>query len=140
MRSRPVPSSMIWLALLVAIAVVGAVASGVTLYLQTRHAAGVQADAMTGGNWRRGKEMIARYQCGSCHAIPGIRGATSQVGPDLTGVATRAIIAGRLSNDPAVLADFIRHPQRRRPGSAMPELGVREAEARDIAAYLYAQK
>ncbi len=129
---------MIWLALLIATAIVGAAVSGVTLYLQTRDAARVQADAMTGGDWRRGKAAIARYQCGSCHVIPGIYGATGQVGPDLTGIGTRAIFAGDQANDPAALARFIAHPQRVRPGGAMPELGIGEADARNIAAYLYA--
>jgi len=33
---------------------------------------------------------------------------------------------------------WIRGPQRFHPGSAMPDLGVSERDARDIAAYLYA--
>ncbi|MFD1786210.1 c-type cytochrome [Sphingomonas floccifaciens] len=120
--------------------IVVAAASGAILYLQTRHAARTQADAMTAGSWRRGELAIARYQCGSCHIIPGISGATGAVGPDLTGVGTRAIIAGDQSNDPVALARFIAHPQRVRPGGAMPEMGVSDGEARDIAAYLYAQE
>jgi cytochrome c2 len=33
---------------------------------------------------------------------------------------------------------WIQHPQRLAPGSAMPDLGVSETDARDMAAYLYA--
>lgn len=139
MHRRRIPSSLIWLTLLIAAAVAAAGASGVVLYLQTRHAKRVQADAMTGGDWQRGKTAIVRYQCGSCHVIPGVDGATGQVGPDLTGIGTRVIFAGDLANNPAALTRFILCPQRVRPGSAMPELGVGRYEARSIAAYLYAQ-
>jgi cytochrome c1 len=34
---------------------------------------------------------------------------------------------------------WIQHPQAINPKTAMPELGVTEAQARDIAAYLYSQ-
>lgn len=137
---RRIPSSLVWLALLIAATIAVAALSGVVLYLKTRQAARSQAEAMTGGSWRPGALAIARYQCGSCHVIPGISGATGKVGPDLTGVGTRAIIAGNQSNDPDALARFIAHPQRIRPDGAMPEMSVSDAEARDIAAYLYAQK
>lgn len=139
MRSRRVPASLVWLAILVAAAIGVAVVAGATLYWQTRHAARVRADAMTGGDGRRGRIAIVRHQCGACHVIPGIDGATGQVGPDLTEIATRTIIAGKWSNDPDTLARFIAHPQRLRPGGAMPELGVTPGEACDIAAYLYAR-
>jgi cytochrome c len=32
---------------------------------------------------------------------------------------------------------WIQHPQALSPGTAMPELGVNDQQARDIAAYLY---
>ena len=42
-----------------------------------------------------------------------------------------------LRNTPANLVRWIREPQAVVPGNAMPDMGVSEADARDIAAYLY---
>src|ERR1051326_5677022 len=80
---------------------------------------------------------IARYGCGTCHQIPGIAGADGRVGPRLANLSKRTILAGQLPNKPDNLILWIEHPRHVRPGSDMPELGVSDAEARDIAAYLY---
>jgi cytochrome c1 len=77
------------------------------------------------------------YGCGSCHAIPGVRGADSGVGPPLAGFGRRRFIAGRVPNEPDELVRWILHPQGVKPGTAMPDLGVSDQHARDIAAYLY---
>jgi len=140
MRSRTPPSSLVLLGLLVVLCIVAAAAAGGTLYVQARHAAQTQAAAITGGDWRQGRRAIARYACGSCHLIPGVRGANGTVGPDLTGVGLRAELAGTLPNDPRAMVGWLMHPQRIAPGSGMPEQGVTERDARDIAAYLYAQR
>lgn len=89
------------------------------------------------GNPERGELLIDAYGCGSCHIVPGVRGANGVAGPPLTGFARRAYIAGQLSNTPANLIRWIMDPQQVEPGTAMPDLDVPEAEARDIAAYLY---
>lgn len=81
--------------------------------------------------------MILLHGCGSCHHIPGVRGAVSWVGPPLTAWARRGYVAGRLPNTPENLVPWLRDPQSISPGSAMPNLGLSEAEARDAAAYLY---
>jgi cytochrome c len=93
-----------------------------------------------GGDERRGRELIDRYGCATCHVVPGIGSARGQVGPPLGGVAQRSYIGGTLPNTPGNMVLFIRHPQKVRPGSAMPDLGVSEPEARDVAAYLYTLK
>ncbi len=95
------------------------------------------AAAMTGGTPARGKEIIRRYGCEACHSIPGVAGARGQVGPPLDGIGSRAYLAGRLPNDPSNMMRWIRDPQGVEPGTAMPRMGVTEADARDIAAYLY---
>lgn len=86
-----------------------------------------------------GKAVIERVGCGSCHAIPGVRWPQGKVGPDLDGLAERALIAGKLPNEPDVLSAYIRNAPSLVPGSGMPAMPVTEAEARDIAAYLYEQ-
>jgi cytochrome c1 len=58
------------------------------------------------------------------------------VGPPLKGVASRVIIGGVLPNSPENMVLWLRHPQKVAPLTAMPDLGVTEQDARDIAAYL----
>jgi cytochrome c oxidase assembly factor CtaG len=101
--------------------------------------AGVREEArtLTGGEPDRGVAAIGRYGCGSCHTIPGIRGATGSVGPPLAAIASRGYLAGQLSNSPSNMMRWIQHPQHVERGTAMPEMGVTENDARDITAYLY---
>lgn len=85
----------------------------------------------------RGRELIIEYGCGTCHTIPGVRGADGLVGPPLTAFGDRAYIAGALVNTPENLARWIRDPQSVEPGTVMPDLGVSDDEAASIAAYLH---
>jgi cytochrome c len=96
-----------------------------------------KAEALTGGNSNRGKAAFRKYGCGGCHAIRGLPEASGLVGPPLDGVGARAIIAGRLENNPDNLERWIMDPQGVSPGTAMPRLGVRPEDSRDIAAFLY---
>lgn len=96
--------------------------------------------AIEGGNPDRGKAAIEMYGCGSCHTIPGIRDATGTVGPPLVMWSRRTYIAGEVPNTPEFLVRWIEVPQAIEPGTAMPNLGVTEGHARDIAAYLYTIK
>lgn len=96
-----------------------------------------RVSVVAGGGVRRGAETIAEMGCGSCHTIAGITGAHGRIGPPLTGVGDRAILAGELPNTPANMIRWVRDPQAVEPGTAMPDLGVTEQQARDIAAYLY---
>lgn len=93
--------------------------------------------AIPGGNVDRGAELLGAYGCGGCHVIPGIAGAVGEVGPPLAGIADRSFLAGNLRNEPAALIRWIRFPQEIEPGTAMPDLGVGEGQARHMAAYLY---
>ena len=88
------------------------------------------------GDPQRGAELIQRYGCGACHTIPGITGANGLVGPPLTMMGRRIYIAGVLRNTPDNMMRWIRDPQKIVPGNAMPEMGITEAEARDLAAFL----
>jgi cytochrome c2 len=89
------------------------------------------------GDPRRGEALFIRYGCGSCHALKNVRTANGSVGPPLDGIATRAIIAGRLANNPGNMQRWIRDPQHISAGTAMPDLSVGETDARDITAFLY---
>ena len=84
----------------------------------------------------RGKRALEQYACATCHVIPGVTGATVPVGPSLRKLARRSFIAGVLPNTPGNLVRWVREPQAVKPGTAMPDLGVSERDARDMAAFL----
>jgi cytochrome c1 len=85
----------------------------------------------------RGARLIQQYGCGSCHTVPGVDRADGLVGPPLTRFGARSYIAGELPNNADNLRRWIQDPQSVEPGTAMPNLGVSEIDARDIAAYLF---
>lgn len=92
------------------------------------------------GDANHGRQLIVSYGCGACHLVPGIRNARGMVGPPLLYFARRTMIAGELPNTPENLTRWIQHPREVEPKTAMPELGVTQDEANDIAAYLYTLK
>jgi cytochrome c len=96
-----------------------------------------EARQLTGGNPDAGRDAIVAYGCGACHTIPGVEGANSLVGPPLTGIGQRAFIAGVLANTPSNMIRWIQNPQAVDSLTAMPNMNVTPAQARDIAAYLY---
>jgi len=103
-------------------------------------AGGAAADPVwhvAGGDAGRGAKLIQAFGCAACHTVPGIRQAVGNVGPPLTRFGDRTYIAGMLRNNPQNLLRWIRDPQGVVPGNAMPNMGVTDAQARDIAAYLY---
>lgn len=92
---------------------------------------------VAGGDAGRGKAAIERYGCPACHTIPGIPGYGANVGPPLGKLASRAYVGGVLPNLPQNLVRWLQDPPAIAPRTVMPKLGVSEAEARDMAAYLY---
>jgi cytochrome c2 len=120
-------------------------ALGLVLILAASAAVGVTACsrsdaatyALTGGNAARAPALIRAYGCGTCHTIPGVRGATAHVGPPLGGIAGRSYIGGVLANNPENLVRWIENPPAVDDKTAMPNLHVGHGDAADIAAYLY---
>ena len=84
----------------------------------------------------RGRTALHQYACPTCHEIPGIVGAVNEVGPPLKGIASRRYLAGVLPNTNENMVAWLRDPKAIAPGSAMPDLGVTERDARDMAAFL----
>ena len=93
--------------------------------------------SVTGGNAELGRRLIEQYQCGACHAIPGVAAAGGSVGPSLQGFGKHSYIAGRFANVPDTLVRWLIDPPAHKPGTMMPNLGLSETEARHMAAYLY---
>lgn len=89
------------------------------------------------GDVAAGRKALQQYLCATCHVIPGIVGADRHVGPSLAGIADRQYIAGVLPNTPANMLRWLRDPKAVDPLTAMPDLGVADTDARDIAAFLY---
>jgi cytochrome c len=88
------------------------------------------------GDAERGRALIQSYGCSSCHTIPGVLGARALVGPPLWAMADRGYIGGVLPNTQSDMVRWIRNAPAVNPRTAMPNLGVTETDARDIAAYL----
>jgi cytochrome c2 len=108
---------------------------------RTRRAeAEVRARDLTGGNPERGKVWARELGCVACHIMPGVRGPESSVGPSLEDFALRSYVAGAAENTPDNLQKFLRDPRSVAPKSAMPHLKITEAQAQDLAAYLYTQR
>lgn len=92
---------------------------------------------LAGGDADRGRVVIRKYGCNTCHTIAGIRGADGLVGPPLTGIADRMYIGGVARNTPANMVSWIENPKQFDSKTAMPDVGVTHRDAVDIASYLY---
>jgi cytochrome c len=95
---------------------------------------------VSGGEVARGRLLLAQYQCGSCHQIPGVDNARGMTGPALDVFGRRSYVAGFLPNYPDALVRWIVDPPALKPGTAMPAMGVSAEDARHMAAYLYSLK
>ena len=103
---------------------------------EPRPGAAAEGDGARPADARRGQALMAQYQCTACHAIPDVAGVSGGMGPSLAAFGRRSYIAGHIPNAPATLAAWLRSPQALVPGTAMPDMGVSERDARDMAAYL----
>jgi cytochrome c len=103
-------------------------------------AARATAYGITGGDPQRGIAAVSKYGCGSCHTIAGNRSAHGLVGPPLTGIGNRMYVAGVLENTPDNIVRWIQHPKAVDDKTVMPDLGVTQQDATDIAAYLYSTR
>jgi cytochrome c2 len=89
------------------------------------------------GNAARGAQLTAQYACNVCHVVPGTQGPQGALGPSLAGVASRPTISnGTVQNTPANVRQFIQNPSSLNPQSAMPPIGMPDADAQDLTAFL----
>jgi cytochrome c len=129
-----------WLALGLTL-LAGAIAAGIygAYDYKSREQHRAAAIALTGGMPDRAPVLLVRYGCAGCHTIQGVPGARGLAGPPLTGIGKRVFIGGIVSNTPDNLIEWIANPRGLSPRTAMPVTGISPDEARDVAAYLYAQ-
>jgi mono/diheme cytochrome c family protein len=134
-RSARGPDWVSWAGLAAILALIGLgawlVGAEVVSRAAFRHAAALTGDPV------RGRTLAAERGCGGCHTIPGVPRATGLVGPSLERVARRVYVGGVLANSPSNMIRWLRDPPAVDPPTAMPNLRLDPAEARDVAAYLY---
>jgi len=86
-----------------------------------------------------GKAVYTRNACVGCHTIRGV--SAGVLGPDLTHFGSRRTLgAGILPNTIDNLTAWLRDPGALKPAVKMPNLGLGDAEARTLAAYLLSLK
>ena len=95
---------------------------------------------IAGADADRGLAVVRRVGCAACHRIPGVTWPEGAVGGSLSGFADRAFIAGRLPNQPDTLVRWLRDAPSLSAEAGMPPMPISDAEARDVAAYLYTLK
>jgi cytochrome c oxidase subunit II len=93
------------------------------------------APAEPAGPAADGKGLFTRSACVGCHTIKGV--SAGVLGPDLTHFGSRTMLAaGMWPNTPENVAEWVKDPQRLKPGVKMPGLGLTDDQAKAIAAYL----
>jgi cytochrome c oxidase subunit 2 len=74
--------------------------------------------------------------CAMCHTVNGTQ-AQGKKAPDLTHVASRSTLAaGTLPNTREALADWIRDPQKHKPGTNMPAVPLSREDLDAVVTYL----
>jgi cytochrome c1 len=136
MSSLPAFSNRRRLCLMAVLAAIFAGAVGLVKFNSNRQRWEV-ARVLTRGDPSVAPPIMRRYGCSGCHTISGVPGADGQVGGALEGIRERVYIGGVANNTADNLVQWIVSPQSFSPHSAMPTTGISEAEARDVAAYLY---
>src|SRR5436190_3601992 len=88
------------------------------------------------GEGLRGREVFLTHACVICHSIRGTD-AGSRLGPDLTHVASRNMIAAEtLPNTAGALAGWVVDPQRIKPGTQMSPNPLSPDDLQAVIAYL----
>src|SRR5580692_8567968 len=92
--------------------------------------------AQAGGPISEGQRIFERTACINCHAVAGTA-ANGRFGPDLTHLMSRDTIAsGAASNTEANLRRWIQDPNKIKPGSKMPAMGLSDPELDAVTQYL----
>jgi cytochrome c oxidase subunit II len=101
----------------------------------------VQAAAAQGPGYANGEKLFQAKGCVACHALYAVNAPKGMVGPNLANVGARSYIAaGTLKNTDENMARWIRNPQAIKKGVLMPNLGLTEADAQALVAFLRAHQ
>jgi cytochrome c oxidase subunit 2 len=87
-----------------------------------------------------GRLVFERTACINCHAVNGTVG-NGRFGPDLTHLMSRDTLgSGALTTSPEGLREWIKSPERFKPGVLMPAMNLNDADLDKLVAYLTALK
>ena len=95
------------------------------------------------GDANNGKTLFSSRGCIACHVAPGVPGATGTIGPSLAGIgdpAKKPTLTDGGANTPEHVKTWIQDPQRLKPGTMMPNLGLSDRDANDLTAFLLTLK
>jgi cytochrome c oxidase subunit II len=112
-------------------------------HMQTLAAKPAEAGAAPASDpqYAQGEKLFTAKGCIACHSLVAVNAPKAMVGPNLSNVGARSYLAaGTLKNTDENMARWIRDPQGIKKGVLMPNLGVTEAEAQALVAYLRAHK
>lgn len=86
----------------------------------------------TSASAAQGQEIFNK-SCLGCHAVAGKGG---KMGPNLTNFADRERVAGILAHTPENVAEWLKNPQKVKPGNNMPNLNLDDAQTKALVDYL----
>ncbi|HVW96162.1 MAG TPA: cytochrome c oxidase subunit II [Mucilaginibacter sp.] len=85
---------------------------------------------------RAGATLFMKASCSSCHRIKG-QDANGLQGPDLTHFASRkTMLSGIMANTPTNVRQWLRDPQKVKPGAHMPRFIFNRDSLNELTAYL----
>ena len=90
-----------------------------------------------------GRQLFSTTGCIACHVAPGVPGATGSIGPSLAGIgdpAKKPTLTDGGANTPEHIKAWIQDPQKLKPGTMMPTLGLSDTEASDLTGFLLTLK
>jgi cytochrome c oxidase subunit 2 len=105
-------------------------------------AAAVGGAAVT-GDANAGKTLFQSKGCIACHTAAGVQGANGTIGPNLNGIgdaAKRPKLADGAANTPEHIKEWLKDPQKLKPGTMMPNLQLSDKEIDDLTALLLTLK
>jgi cytochrome c len=95
------------------------------------------------GDAANGRTLFTAKGCIACHTAQGVQGATGTIGPNLNGIgdpAKKPTLTDGGRNTPEHIREWIKDPQKLKPGTMMPNLQLTEKEADDLTALLLTLK
>jgi cytochrome c2 len=95
------------------------------------------------GDANNGRTLFTAKGCIACHTAQGVQGATGTIGPNLNGIGDptkRPTLTDGAANSPEHIREWIKDPQKLKPGTMMPNLQLSDKEADDLTALLLTLK
>ena len=96
------------------------------------------AASTVSGDAKNGEQLFRAKGCIACHVAP-VPGATGTIGPNLTGIgdpAKKPTLTDGAANTPEHIREWIKDPQKLKPGTMMPNLQLSDKEADDLTALI----